>query len=193
MSTREAAFFAAGDFAGLVESLGVEHRAKDALRRLMAAGSRATPALRRGLLHPSAAVRVGCCKVLDHHLDEAAVPELIANLRHEDESVREWAMHALACARCKEGSCRPGEDEVLPIATRMLLEDPSRRVRAMAAGLVGPSVHRRAEVLRALLQAREADADPTVRKVAGWFTPGGPRYRKLEPASRRTTPRGSSD
>ena len=178
VGTREAALFAAGDFAGLVESLAVEHRAKDALRRLMAAGSRATPAVRRGLLHESSAVRVACCKILDHHMDEAALPELIANLEHENEDVRAWAVHALACARCKEGSCRPGEDEVLPIATRMLLEDPSRRVRAMAAGMVGPSVHRRPEVLEALLHARDRDPDPTVRKVARWHTPGGPIYRK---------------
>ncbi len=165
----------------LVEHLGVKHRAKQALRGLMAAGSRATSALRRGLRHPDPAVRVGCCKVLDHHMDEAAVPELIANLEHESAAVRTWAMHALACDRCKEGACRPGEEQVLPIAVEMLLHDGSRRVRQMAAGLLGPSVHRRPDVLSALEHARDHDPHPVVRKIAGWHTPGGPIYRRLAP------------
>ena len=76
------------EFDHLVSHLGVEHRSKKALRRLMAAGSAATPSLRRGLRHPDPSVRVGCCKVLDHFLDEDALPELIDNLNHEDETVR---------------------------------------------------------------------------------------------------------
>jgi hypothetical protein len=165
----------------LVEDVGVKHRAKDALRQLMAAGPRAVPALRRGLRHPNPAVRVGCCVVLDHYLDEAAIPDLLANLTHDDAQVRAWALHALACDRCKEGTCRPGEDDVTPIAVRMLREDPSRRVRQMAAGLLGPSVHRRTDVGRALERARDHDPDPTVRKIASWYTPGGPIYRRLSP------------
>src|SRR5262249_4700927 len=123
----------------------------------------------------------GCCKVLDHYLDPAALPELIRNLNHADEKVRAWAMHALACDRCKEGTCRPGEEEVLPLAAQMLLHDESRRVRQMAAGVLGPSVHRNLEVLRALEQARDHDPHPVVRKIAGWYTPGGPIYKRLTP------------
>ena len=173
------------DYPGLVEDLAVEHRAKNALRRLIAAGAAATPAVRGGLQHADAAVRIGCCKVLDHHMDEAALPELIENLEHPSAAVRAWAMHALACDRCKEGACRPGEDEVVPIAVRMLIEDESRHVRQMAAGLLGPSVHRRPDVLRALEHVCAHDPHPAVRKVAAWFTPGGPRYRRLMPAPAR--------
>ena len=169
------------DCDALVENLGVKHRAKRALRGLMVAGSRATPALRRGLRHPDPAVRVGCCMVLDHYMDEAALPELIANLEHESEAVRVWAMHALACERCKQGACRPAEDQILPIAVKMLLDDESRKVRQMAAGLLGPSVHRRPDVLSALERARDHDPHPVVRKIAGWHTPGGPIYRRLAP------------
>jgi hypothetical protein len=167
----------------LVEDLGVDHRAKDALRQLMFAGSLATRALRRGLRHDHAEVRVGCCRVLDHHLDEAAIPELIANLTHENAEVRTWAMHALACDRCKEGACRPGEDDVLPIALRMLRDDPSRAVRKEAAQLLGRSAHRRSDVCRALELARENDPDPLVRKVARWYTPGGTIYRRMVPGT----------
>lgn len=169
------------DWDRLVENFAVKHRAKDALRRLMAAGSVCTPALRRGLHHPDPEVRVGCCKVLDHHLEEDALPELIENLRHENAAVRAWAMHALACDRCKEGSCRPAENEIVPIAIQMLREDESRGVRQMAAGMLGPSVHRRSDVLDALVYACEHDPHPVVRKIASWYTPGGPRYRRLMP------------
>lgn len=172
---------AADVYERLVEDLAVKHRAKDALRQLMAAGPLATPALRQGLRHDDPAVRVGCCKVLDHFLDDAAIPELMANLKHEDESVRAWTVHALACDRCKEGECRPGEVDVLPIAIRMLREDPSRRVRQMAAGMVGPSVHRSEEARHALEHTHEHDPHPVVRKIAGWYTPGGPIYRRLSP------------
>jgi hypothetical protein len=65
--------------------------------------------------------------VLDHFLDEAALPELIENLRDEDDLVRARAMHALACDRCKEGACRSGETK----RCRLLL-GCSRTTRARA-------------------------------------------------------------
>jgi hypothetical protein len=138
-------------------------------------------------------VRIGCCQVLDHYLDPAALPELINNLHHENEMVRAWAMHALACDRCKEGTCRPGEEEVLPIATQMLMQDESRRVRQMAAGVLGPSVHRHPDVLRALEYARDHDSHPVVRKISGWYTPGGSIYKRLTPKPLRVLSKVASD
>src|SRR5690348_12436066 len=82
------------DFDPWVEKLGIAHHAKDALRRLMDAGPLATPAVRRGLQHANPVVRVGCCQVLDHFMDEGALPELIENLAHPNADVRAWAMHA---------------------------------------------------------------------------------------------------
>jgi hypothetical protein len=172
----------------LVDHLAVKHRARPALRELMAAGSDATPALRRGLRHDDANVRIGCCMVLDHHLDEAAVPELIENLAHDDPDVRAWALHALACDRCKEGTCRPREDDVVPLALRMLRDDPSRHARTMAAHMLGPAAHRRDDVAGALVAAREGDSHPVVRKVAGWYAPGGPIYARLAPKPARRRP-----
>jgi len=169
-----------------VDWLGVPHRAGEALQRLMAAGAAATDVVREGLLHDDPAVRVGCCKVLDHFMDETAVPALIANLDHPNEAVRCWAMHALACDKCKEGSCRPGEDQVIPIAARMLLEDGSRRVRQSAAGLVGESVHRSKAALPALQHAHIHDSSPIVRKITDWYLPRGPRYKALAPKLPRT-------
>ena len=165
----------------LVEQLAVEHRARKALRELMAAGGDASSAVRRGLRHDDANVRIRCCIVLDHHLDEAAIPELMENLANENGHVRAGALHALACDRCKEGTCRPGEDDVVPLALEMLKTDRSRHARTMAAHMVGPAVHRRAEIARALEAARDNDSHPVVRKVAGWYAPGGPIYTRLAP------------
>ena len=166
------------DYDRLVEELAIKHRAKAAQACLMAAGPAASEALRRGLLNDNPDVRVGCCVVLDHHLDEAALPELMANLDHPEDKVRMWALHALACDRCKEGACRPGEDDVIPTAMRMLAEDRSRRVRTMAVQMLGPAAPRRADVSAALERARDTDSHPVVRKVAGWHAPGGPLYRR---------------
>ncbi|MCX6368068.1 MAG: HEAT repeat domain-containing protein [Armatimonadetes bacterium] len=162
-----------------VEELGVKHRAKAAQRSLMVAGALASTALREGLHHPDPTVRVGCCVILDHHLDTEAIPDLLANLDHPHEKVRAWALHALACDRCKEGTCRPGEDDVIPVAAKMLIEDESRWVRQMAAGLLGPSVLRHPAVLPALQHAHTHDPHPVVRKIASWYIPGGPIYKRL--------------
>jgi HEAT repeat protein len=131
-----------------------------------------------GLHHEDAAVRAGCCVVLDHFLDEAALPELIENLRHDDENVRKWAMHALACDRCKEGECRPGQDDVVPIAIKMLSRDSSRRVRAEAAHLLGRVPLPNPDVIAALENARDRDPHPNVRKIAARYAPGGAIARR---------------
>ena len=173
------------DYDRWVEDFAAKHREKPASRQLMAAGAAATAALRRGLRHPDPAVRVGCCKVLDHYLDEDAVPELVENLEHPHPEVRAWALHALACERCKQGDCRPAEDEIVPKAARILRGDENRHVRQMAANLLGPMVHRAPEALRALEHARDHDGHPAVRKVAHWFTPGGPRFERSKPQAPR--------
>jgi hypothetical protein len=64
----------------------------------------------------------------------------------------------------------------------MLREDRSRKVRTMAAHLAGLAVHRREDVARTLEEARREDPHPVVRKVAGWYLPGGPIYRRLAPS-----------
>jgi hypothetical protein len=166
----------------LVERLAEKYRAQAALRELMAAGPAASAALRRGLRHDDPLVRMRCCMVLDHYLDAAALPDLLDNLSHPEGRVRAWALHALACDQCKEGECRPGEDETVPVALRMLKEDRSRKVRTMAAHLAGQTVHRREDVAPALEEACEHDPHPVVRTVAGWYLPGGPIYRRLAPS-----------
>ena len=168
----------------LVERLATPHYHKQVLQRLIHFGQRYLDAVREGLQHPSADVRIGCCKVLDHHMDEAALPGLIDNLSHPNAGVRTWALHALACDRCKEGTCRPGEADVIPRVIRVLREDTNRHCRQMAAGMLGPSVHRSPAALAAIEWAYANDAHPAVRKVASWWIPGGTRFEKLKKRER---------
>jgi HEAT repeats len=169
------------DFALDVENLAVKHRARAALKSLMDGGPAAGPFVRQGLHHQNSAVIVGCCRVLDHFLYEEAVPDLLALLDHDDEDVRAWAMHALACDRCKEGTCRPGEDDSIPMALSMLRSDPSSKVRVQTVALIFPAVHHRADVAEALKHARDHDPSPNVRKQAGLRAPGGSMYLRKSP------------
>ena len=168
-----------------VEHLGVPHRADDARRSLMAAGAHAVPALKRGLSHPNPRVREACCVVLDHHLEPDCIPDLMANLDHDDAGVRAWAIHALACDRCKEGSCRPGESDTLPIAIDMMLGDADGTVRARAIALVGEAVHRDPQAVPALQRALDSEPVAANRKIIGWWLPGGPRYERTKPKPAR--------
>ena len=177
-----------GEYDSLVEQLALKEHAQAALQALMDAGPAATPAVRRGLRHGEPVVRMRCCMVLDHHLDEAAIPELLANLDYSDGRVRAWALHALSCEHCKEGECGPAEGDVVPIALRMLRGDRSRKARTMAASMHGLVAHRRADAARALEAARDGDPHPVVRQVAGWYAPGGQVYRRLATKPAPVTP-----
>ena len=68
----------------------------------------------------SAMVRRLCASILDHLADEAALVDLVAALDDEDPGVLKRSLHALACDRCKENECRPGEELFVPRALELL-------------------------------------------------------------------------
>jgi HEAT repeat protein len=173
------------NYKALVAKLAVRHHAGPAYRTLLAAGFDALAAIREGLRNESADVRHHCCLVLDHFVTQEAMDDLVALLDDPDARVRCSALHALACDRCKEGSCGPEEAKVLPRAIALLATDPDTHVRAHAIGLVGRWVHTNAGAETALLRAMKYDPSPAVRKKAGWLVPGGPIYRKTTPKVRK--------
>ena len=93
-------------FGELVADLGVPHRARAALWRLVAAGPAALPVLREGLFHADPSVRAGCCEAVDQGGMAAAVPELFGLLADSDARVRFMAAHALECKRCERRAVR---------------------------------------------------------------------------------------
>jgi hypothetical protein len=174
----------------LIHQLSVRHRATAAYRTLFDMGFAAVPAARDGLRHANADVRYHCLRLLDHFLVPEALSEMIVMLRDLAPQVRRSALHTLACDRCKEGACRPVEAEVLPEALRLLHEDGSDHVRAMAIEVVGQYVHNNPLAARALLEASTNDPSPTVRKKAGWYAPGGPIHLRTAPRPARKVRRG---
>jgi HEAT repeat protein len=169
------------DFSGWVTLLGDPIRARGAYWHLLGSGEAALPAIRNGLQDTNADVRMYCAKVLDHLVDEDSYPVLVAMLDDPDDRVRWDTLHALACDRCKETTCRPDKADVLPRAVQMLRGDPSRHVRAIAVEVVGRWVHTDQTAVDALLAARDGDPEPSVRKKAGWYAPGGTIHRKTQP------------
>lgn len=169
------------DYAQDIENLLVRHRASEARRRLMEAGPLAVPAITRALRHADPEIRWYACNFLDHYLDSDALPELIARLEDEEPGVRGRALHSLACERCKEGECHPGENEFMPTVLRMLESDPSPSVRKQALNLLFQIVHRRADAALALERTRDADPDAGVRAYAATRAPGGVMWRRTSP------------
>ena len=68
---------------------------------------------------------------------------------------------------------------MIAAATRLVTNDPDRYVRKSAVEALVPAVRRRRAALETVVAARASDPDPLVRKVAGWYCPGGPIYRRL--------------
>jgi HEAT repeat protein len=177
--------FTRTDNQALVSCLGDPHRAVAAYHELLRRGTDAVGAIRAGLQHENPAVREGCCRLIDHLVDTDSMDQLIAMADDPDARVRIAAFHALACDRCKGGTCAPGADEVLEPALRHLASDLDAHVRAMAAELAGKFVHTDSRAVTALETARAQDPSPAVRKKAGWFTPRGTIYQRTIPHAPR--------
>jgi HEAT repeat protein len=177
--------FVRTDNEALVRSLGDPQRTVPAYQELLRRGPHALDAIRAGLHHGDAAVREGCCRLLDHLVDLDSMDELIAMADDPDPAVRVAAFHALACDRCKGDTCAPGAGLVLEPAIRHLASDPDAQVRARAAELVGRFVHTDARAVAALERSHALDPSAAVRKKAGWFAPGGAIHARTRPRAAR--------
>jgi len=179
--------FVRTDNEALVSCLGDPQRVVAAYHELLRRGQDAVGAIRAGLHHQIPAVREGCCRLLDHLVDTDSMGQLIAMADDPDARVRTAAFHALACDRCKGGTCAPGAGRVLEPAIQHLASDPDAHVRAMAAELTlaGKFVHTDGRAVTALETSHAQDPSPVVRKKAGWFTPGGTIYQRTVPRAPR--------
>ena len=165
----------------IIEDLAFPYKAPNAYRALLDLGIQALRAVRVGLRHDNPDVRLHCCRFLDRHLSPDTLSDLMGMLNDSDERVRCSALHTLACDRCKEGTCRPEEADVLPKAIKLLARDPDAHVRAMAIEVVGQFVHTNALAAAVISSAQQGDENPTVRKKARWYVPGGPIHRRTKP------------
>jgi HEAT repeat protein len=111
-------------------------------------------------------VRRLCVNLLDRVLDEESVPALTIALDDQDPEVSARALHALACDRCKQNECRPGEDLWVPRAVSFIQTDPNPDLRAAAIDALGKVVSRRPDVATVLRAAAENDPDRGLRSMA---------------------------
>lgn len=177
--------FVRTDGIGLVAALGDPQRTVAAYRELLRRGAGTVAAIREGLRDENPAVREGCCRLLDRMVDAASMDQLIGMVDDPDAGVRIAAIHALACDRCKGDTCAPDADRVLEPAINDLGDDPDPKVRMYAAQLVGKFAHTDASAEAALRQAHTGDPSPAVRKVSGWYAPGGTIYQRTIPRATR--------
>lgn len=82
------------DFAGWMALLADPVRARHAYWHLVRSGAEALPAIREGLRHPSADVRMYCTRALDHLVDGDSFSRLVEMLDDPDPRVRWDALHA---------------------------------------------------------------------------------------------------
>jgi len=153
------------DFDGWVRQLGVPSCRQRARLHLASAGREALPALRRGLGHPEAIVRQQCVRIFDQVVDEASLSDLVVALDDPDAGVRRRALHALACDRCKQNECLPGEDLWVPRAVAFL-DDPDPDMRAAAIDALGRVASRSPDVAQALRAVVATDRDTGLRGMA---------------------------
>jgi len=156
---------APADFNGWVAQLAISSRRQHAKQHLLASGSRALPALRRGLVHDQAIVRRQCVNIFDRLLDEDSLGVLVAALNDSEPQVVGRALHALACDRCKQGSCRADEETWVPLALT-LLHHPNPDLRAAAIDALGKVTERRPDVTAALAITSQTDSDRGLRGMA---------------------------
>ncbi|MGH9243928.1 MAG: HEAT repeat domain-containing protein [Acidimicrobiales bacterium] len=110
-------------------------------------------------------MRQQCVRIFDQLVDEDSLPELVLALDDEDPGVCARALHALACDRCKQNECRPGDDLWVPRALD-LLRSPNPDLRAAAIDALGNVAGHRPDVAAALATAAESERDKGLRGMA---------------------------
>lgn len=119
----------------LVDAFVEKAQRYPALVALQALGAAALPAIRAGLEHENWHVRHWCAICLDRHGDASgeALESLLPLLHDPASKVRLWAVHSLSCDHCK-----PYQNPIdaVPLLVERLENDPSLRVRKMAAAML---------------------------------------------------------
>jgi hypothetical protein len=162
-----------------MRDLTVRHRQKDAHWKLRLMGPVARPAVEEGLFADDAELRVQCTLLIDHLAGNDSFELMLLLLDDPDPRVRQHAMHALACDRCKaDDVCALPAREIIDAAAGVLQRDPQPHVRAIALEALARWMHSDDGARRALASAASDDPSPYIRKKASWYLPGGKTYER---------------
>jgi hypothetical protein len=152
----------------LVARLANEGERRDLVYAQLAEyGPEALDAVREGLRHGNPEVRRWCALWFDHNATPEALPELIPLLRDPKSKVRLFALHSLACDRCKTGD---NPVDAVPLLIERIQQDPSIRVRRHATMMLG-LMYAHPDLLGFFQQLLDTETDPKLHKHAGigWF------------------------
>jgi HEAT repeat protein len=174
----------------LLDDLATPYKARTAFWRLLERGRAVLPTIVSGLCDARADVRYHCCRLLDQLVTPEGLGALLDRLDDPDPRVRGAALHALTCDKCKEGVCLPTDGPMLDRAMAMMAADPNGHVRAMAIEAVARSAIDHPDALAAIVRTAASDPNPTVRKKAKWFVPGGPVFERARRAAEHRRPKG---
>ena len=152
---------------GLVQLLGSRtNRVRAAVQvQLELRGKAGVDAAIAGLSDPDPRVRYGAADFMDHHADEDCVVKLRDMALHDPVPyVRDVALHALGCQRCKPEPLAVDTLDILLLRARSEENWKARR------GAVWSLSQRNMEpgVKDTLLEIAERDPDPRVAQAARW-------------------------
>ena len=178
------------EIAQAIDDLAVPHRRGEAYRRLREFGPEAREAVEEGLLSDDPRLRSQCALLIDRLAGNDSFELMLLLLDDPEPSVRQHAIHALACDRCKaDDVCALPREQLVPEAARLLATDPHPLVRAIALEVLARWVHDDDAAREAIERAATHDPNPGNRKKAKWYLPGGRVFERTKPKARSSARR----
>src|SRR5215467_14768069 len=135
------------------------------------------------LSHPDLAMRRFCLFLLDHYASDMSSDIFRRALHDPVASVRESALHGLACERCRhEDIC---VTEVVTDLVAILGSDRNAEVRHKTVAALARFLGRDVRAREAIERATDDDPDPAIRAVAQAVVDSGqPHVRRRKSALR---------
>lgn len=135
------------------------------------------------LSHPDLAMRRFCLFLLDHYASDVSSDIFRRALLDPVASVRESALHGLACERCRhENIC---VTDVVTDLIEIMTSDPNAEVRHKTIAALARFISRDGRAGQAIARAAQHDPDPAIRVVAQVVADSGqPHVRRRKAALR---------
>jgi HEAT repeat protein len=148
----------------LVTQLATHQERGGAWKRLNDLGPLARDAVLEGLGHANWEVRRWCAIWFDRNPDPEALEAMKPLLRDPKSQVRIFALHTLACDRCKPGE---GASDVAPLLIERIRQDESIRVRRHAVMMLAFQ-HAHPDLEGFFKELLDTETDAKLHKHAGF-------------------------
>ena len=141
------------------------------------------------LSHPDLGMRRFCLFLLDHYASDVSSDTFRRALHDPVASVRESALHGLACETCRhQVVCVP---DVVTDLVEVLASDRNVEVRHKSVAALARFIGRDARAGEAIARAARHDPDPAIRAVAQTVMDTGQAHVRRRNAALRAVRRAS--